>query len=35
MNMLSTAIRGKTPLDIWSGGAIQDYGLLLVFKYPA
>ena len=27
----STAIRGKTPLDIWSGRASQDYDLLQVF----
>ena len=36
MNYLSsTAIGGKTPLDIWSGGAAQDYSLLWVFGYPA
>ena len=27
----STAIRGKTPLDIWSGGTAQDCDLLRVF----
>jgi len=33
MNCLSsTAIGGKTPLDIWSGGVAQDYGLLWVFE---
>jgi len=32
MNLLSsTAIGGKTLLDIWSGGAAQDYSLLRVF----
>jgi len=31
----STAIGGKTPLDIWSGGAAQDYDLLRVFENPA
>ena len=32
MNRLSsTTIGGKTPLDIWSGGAAQDYSLLHVF----
>ena len=30
-----TAIGGKTPLDIWSGGAAQDYDLMLVFGSPA
>ena len=36
MNMLlSTTIEDKTPLDIWSGGAAQDYSLLQVFGYPA
>ena len=30
----STAIRGKTPLDIWSGGAAQNYDLLRVFESP-
>jgi len=28
--LLSTAIGGKTPLDIWSVRAAQDYGLLRV-----
>jgi len=31
----STAIGGKTALDIWSGGAAQDYNLLQVFGYQA
>ena len=31
----STTIGGKTPLDIWSGGAAQDYDLLWVFESPA
>ena len=36
MNCLSsTAIGGKTPLDIWSGGVAQDYDLLRVFESPA
>ena len=36
MNMLSsTAIGGKTPLDIWSCGAAQRYNLLQVFRCPA
>jgi len=26
--LLSTAIGGKTSLDIWLGGAAEDYGLL-------
>ena len=30
----STAIGGKTLLDIWSGGAAQDYDLLRVFRSP-
>ena len=28
----STAIGGKTLLDIWSGGAAQDYNLLRTFR---
>ena len=28
----STAIGGKNPLDIWSGGGVQDYNLLRVFE---
>ena len=36
MNLLSsTVIGGKTPLDIWSSGAAQEYGLLRVFGCPA
>ena len=36
MNRLSsTAIGGKTLLDIWSSGAAQDYSLLSVFGCPA
>jgi len=31
----STAIEGKTPLDIWSRGAAQDYDLLPVFESSA
>jgi len=31
----STAIGGKTPLNIWSGGAAQDYDLLREFESPA
>jgi len=35
MNCLSsTAVRGKTPLDIWSGGAARDYDFLRVFESP-
>jgi len=30
----STVIEGKTLLDIWLGGATQDYGLLRVFESP-
>ena len=33
--MPSTAIRGKTPSDIWTGGAAQDYDLLRIFGYSA
>ena len=32
--LLSTAIGGKTLLDIWSGRAAQDYDLLWVFRCP-
>ena len=31
----STAIGGKTTLNIWSGGAAHDYDLLWVFGSPA
>ena len=31
----STAIGSKTLLDIWSGGAAQDYNLLRTFRSPA
>ena len=31
----STAIGGKISLDIWSGGAAQDYDLLRVFESPS
>ena len=31
----STAIGGKTTLDIWSGGAAYDYDLRRVFRNPA
>jgi len=31
----STAIGGKTSLNIWLGGAAQDYDLLRVFESPA
>ena len=31
----STAIGGKTLLDMWSGGAVQNYNLLRVFGSPA
>ena len=30
----STAIGGKTPLEIWSGKAAQDHGLLREFESP-
>jgi len=30
-----TVIGGKTPFDIWSGGASQDYDLLWVFESSA
>ena len=29
-----TAIGGKTPLEIWSGKAAQDHGLLRKFGSP-
>ena len=32
--LLTTAIRGKTPLEIWSGGAARDHGSLKVFGCP-
>jgi len=36
MNWLPlTAIRGKTLLEIWSGGAARDHGSLRVFGCPA
>ena len=36
MNRLSlTAIGGKTPLDIWSGGDAQDYDLLWTCGRPS
>ena len=36
MNSLSsTVMGGKTLLDIWSGGAAQEYILLRVFESPA
>ena len=35
MYCLSTVIGGKTLLDIWSGGAAQDYDLLRAFGCPA
>ena len=31
----STAIGGKTLLDIWSSGAVEDYDLLQVFESSA
>jgi len=31
----SSAIGGKTPLEVWSGKAAQDYDLLRVFGCPA
>ena len=35
INRLSlTGIGGKTLLDIWSGGAVQNYNLLWVFESP-
>jgi len=35
MNRLSSSvIEDKTLLEIWSGGATQDYGLLRVFGCP-
>ena len=33
--LLSTAIGGKTPLEVWSEKATQDYGLLWEFRSPA
>jgi len=30
-----TAIGGKTPLEIWSGGATRDHGSHKVFDCPA
>ena len=36
MNCLSSTMTGgKTPLDIWSGGAAQDYCLLQAFESSA
>ena len=36
LNRLSmTAIGGKTPLEIWSGGAARDHDSLRVFGCPA
>ena len=36
INMLpSSAIGGKTPLEVWSGKVTQDYELLQVFGYLA
>ena len=32
--LLSIVIGGKISLDIWSGGAAQDYNLLRVFGCP-
>ena len=31
----STAIGGKTPLEVWSGKATQGHGLLRKFESPA
>jgi len=31
----SSAIRGKTPMEIWSGKAAQDYNSLRIFGCPA
>jgi len=31
----SSAIRGEAQLEIWSGGAIQDYDLLRVYGCPS
>ena len=31
----SSAIGGKTPLEVWSGKAAQDYDSIRVFGYPA
>jgi len=31
----STVIGGKTPLEVWSAGAAQDYDLLRIFESPA
>ena len=33
--LLSSAIGGKTPLEVWSGKFAQDYNSLKVFGYPA
>jgi len=30
----TTAIKGKTPLEIWSGRAARDHDLLRVFVCP-
>jgi len=36
LNRLSiTAIGGKTPLEIWLGGAARDHGSLRVFSCPS
>jgi len=32
--LLTTVIGGKTPLEIWSGGAAHDHGSLRVFDCP-
>ena len=29
----TTAIGGKTPLEIWSGGVARDHGMFRVFGY--
>ena len=31
----SSAIQGKTPLEIWSEKVAQDYNSLSIFGYPA
>jgi len=31
----SSAIGGKTPLEVWLGKVAQDYDSLRVFKHPA
>ena len=33
--LTSSAIEGKTPMEVWIGEAAQDYDPLRIFGYPA